>query len=71
MMGGPPTPGVGWASGIERVAMMLAEGNESPIQSPSFPLAMARQRWQRRSPRACAARATPSISASAAISPSG
>ena len=25
MMGGPPTPGVGWASGIERVAMMLRE----------------------------------------------
>jgi histidyl-tRNA synthetase len=25
-MGGPPTPGVGWASGIERVAMMLDEG---------------------------------------------
>jgi histidyl-tRNA synthetase len=24
-MGGPPTPGVGWASGIERLAMMLAE----------------------------------------------
>jgi len=23
-MGGPPTPGVGWASGIERLAMMLA-----------------------------------------------
>ena len=25
-MGGPPTPGVGWASGIERVAMMLDDG---------------------------------------------
>jgi histidyl-tRNA synthetase len=25
IMGGPPTPGVGWASGIERIAMMLAE----------------------------------------------
>jgi histidyl-tRNA synthetase len=25
-MGGPPTPGVGWASGIERVAMMLERG---------------------------------------------
>jgi len=24
-MGGPPTPGVGWASGIERVGMMLRE----------------------------------------------
>jgi len=25
-MGGPSTPGVGWASGIERVAMMLDDG---------------------------------------------
>jgi histidyl-tRNA synthetase len=25
IMGGPPTPGVGWASGIERIAMMLAQ----------------------------------------------
>jgi len=25
-MGGPPTPGVGWASGIERVGMMLDSG---------------------------------------------
>lgn len=25
MMGGPPTPGVGWAAGIERLAMLIAE----------------------------------------------
>ncbi len=25
LMGGPPTPGVGWAAGIERMAMMLEE----------------------------------------------
>src|SRR5207247_10194367 len=25
LMGGPPTPGVGWAAGIERMAMMLSE----------------------------------------------
>ncbi len=25
IMGGPPTPGAGWAAGIERIAMMLAE----------------------------------------------
>jgi histidyl-tRNA synthetase len=25
LMGGPPTPGIGWAAGIERIAMMLAE----------------------------------------------
>ncbi len=24
-MGGPPTPGVGWAAGIERLSMLLAE----------------------------------------------
>jgi histidyl-tRNA synthetase len=24
-MGGPPTPGAGWAAGIERIAMMLAQ----------------------------------------------
>jgi histidyl-tRNA synthetase len=29
-MGGPPTPGVGWASGIERVAMMLRESLPAP-----------------------------------------
>lgn len=25
MMGGPPTPGIGWAAGIERLAMLLTE----------------------------------------------
>ena len=25
LMGGPPTPGIGWAAGIERLAMMLSE----------------------------------------------
>jgi histidyl-tRNA synthetase len=25
MMGGPHTPGIGWAAGIERIAMMLAQ----------------------------------------------
>ena len=29
-MGGPPTPGVGWASGVERVAMMLRESPPEP-----------------------------------------
>jgi histidyl-tRNA synthetase len=38
MMGGPPTPGVGWASGIERVAMMLAEGNEAPHPIAVIPI---------------------------------
>jgi histidyl-tRNA synthetase len=33
LMGGPATPGVGWASGIERVAMLIAEppGPKRPI----------------------------------------
>src|SRR6185295_12284527 len=38
MMGGPPTPGVGWASGIERVAMMLAAGNEAPHPIAVIPI---------------------------------
>jgi histidyl-tRNA synthetase len=28
--GGPPTPGVGWAAGIERLAMMLAASDANP-----------------------------------------
>ncbi len=38
MMGGPATPGVGWASGVERVAMMLAEGNEAPHPIAVIPI---------------------------------
>jgi histidyl-tRNA synthetase len=38
MMGGPPTPGVGWASGVERVAMMLAEGNAAPHPIAVIPI---------------------------------
>ena len=32
-MGGPPTPGIGWAAGIERLAMMIGEaaGPERPV----------------------------------------
>lgn len=30
MMGGPETPGVGWAAGIERLALMIAEPEASP-----------------------------------------
>ncbi|MCB2099580.1 MAG: histidine--tRNA ligase [Rhodobacterales bacterium] len=29
-MGGPPTPGVGWAAGIERLSMMAGEGTPLP-----------------------------------------
>jgi histidyl-tRNA synthetase len=33
LMGGPATPGVGWAAGIERIAMLIAEpaGPKRPI----------------------------------------
>jgi histidyl-tRNA synthetase len=34
-MGGPPTPGVGWAGGIERLALLL-----SSLPSPSRPVAV-------------------------------
>jgi histidyl-tRNA synthetase len=37
-MGGPATPGVGWASGVERVAMMLAEGNAAPHPIAVIPI---------------------------------
>jgi histidyl-tRNA synthetase len=29
-MGGPDTPGIGWAAGVERLAMLLAEAPETP-----------------------------------------
>ncbi len=35
IMGGPPTPGVGWAAGIERLAMLIAEP-----PSPRRPVAL-------------------------------
>jgi histidyl-tRNA synthetase len=38
MMGGRPTPGVGWASGIERVAMMLKEGDSAPRPIAVIPI---------------------------------
>lgn len=35
-MGGPPTPGIGWAAGIERLAMLIAEP-----EAPARPIAVA------------------------------
>jgi histidyl-tRNA synthetase len=29
-MGGPPTPGIGWAAGVERLSMMVGDGPELP-----------------------------------------
>jgi histidyl-tRNA synthetase len=37
-MGGPSTPGVGWASGIERVAMMLDDGVAAPRPVAVIPI---------------------------------
>ncbi|MDQ7251227.1 histidine--tRNA ligase [Dongia sedimenti] len=38
MMGGPETPGVGWASGIERCAMLLRETPEARVPIALVPL---------------------------------
>ena len=40
-MGGPPTPGVGWASGIERVGMMLRESPPEPRPIAVIPVGEA------------------------------
>ncbi|MAI49562.1 MAG: histidine--tRNA ligase [Rhodospirillaceae bacterium] len=37
-MGGPSTPGVGWASGIERLSMLIGEGPEQPRAIAIIPL---------------------------------
>jgi histidyl-tRNA synthetase len=40
-MGGPPTPAVGWAAGIERLAMLLAGVPESPSPVAVIPISIA------------------------------
>jgi histidyl-tRNA synthetase len=40
-MGGPPTPAVGWASGIERLAMLLAETPAAPKPVAVIPVGEA------------------------------
>lgn len=40
-MGGPPTPAVGWASGIERLAMLLAETPTAPKPVAVIPVGEA------------------------------
>jgi len=40
-LGGPATPGVGWAAGIERLAMLLDEQAQSPIEAVVIPLGEA------------------------------
>jgi histidyl-tRNA synthetase len=44
MMGGPATPGVGWASGVERVAMLLAESPAATRPIAVVPVGAAAER---------------------------
>jgi histidyl-tRNA synthetase len=37
-MGGPPTPGVGWAAGVERLALLLAEPPPAPRSVALIPV---------------------------------
>ncbi len=41
VMGGPETPGVGWAAGIERLALLVAEPPEPPRPIVIVPLGEA------------------------------
>jgi histidyl-tRNA synthetase len=43
-MGGPPTPSVGWAAGIERLAMLLAEAPPAPSPIVVIPVGEAAER---------------------------
>lgn len=43
-MGGPPTPGVGWAAGIERLAMLLPPASPAPRLAILMPLGEAAER---------------------------
>jgi histidyl-tRNA synthetase len=40
-MGGPPTPAVGWAAGIERLSMLLAESGATPSAIAVIPVGEA------------------------------
>lgn len=44
LMGGPETPGVGWASGVERCAMLLSETPRAPRPIAIVPLGDAAER---------------------------
>ncbi|MBU0725162.1 MAG: histidine--tRNA ligase [Alphaproteobacteria bacterium] len=43
MMGGPQTPGIGWAAGIERLAMLLTEVPEAPRPIAIIPVGGAEE----------------------------
>jgi histidyl-tRNA synthetase len=40
-MGGPPTPGVGWAAGVERLALLLSQAPEAPRAVAVIPVGEA------------------------------
>jgi histidyl-tRNA synthetase len=40
-MGGPPTPGVGWAAGVERLSLLLAEPPAAPLPVALIPVGEA------------------------------
>ncbi len=40
-LGGPPTPGIGWAGGIDRLAMMIAEPTSKPRPIVMMPMGEA------------------------------
>ena len=43
-MGGPPTPGIGWAGGIERIATLIAEPPAPPRPIAVVPVGAAADR---------------------------
>ncbi len=68
MMGGPATPGVGWAAGIERLAMLIGEPPRTAAAGRADPGRGARRvRPRCASPKSCAGPALLSISAIRAI----
>jgi histidyl-tRNA synthetase len=44
LLGGPPTPGVGWAAGIERLAMLMAEAPPARRPIAMVPMGAAAER---------------------------
>ncbi|TVR98232.1 MAG: histidine--tRNA ligase [Rhodospirillales bacterium] len=43
-LGGPTTPGIGWAAGVERLAMLVAEDSGPPAPIAVVPVDMAQQK---------------------------
>ena len=53
-MGGPDTPGIGWAAGVERLAMLLDETPAAPRPVAVVPIGEAAELAALRWPRSCA-----------------